>query len=165
MVEICSRLPASLAELKTIKGMGSKKLKSFGEELLDIIKKYTSENDIPLTLPKEPQLLPKSQKQSTKQISFDLFKSGKSVTEIASLRELTPSTIEGHLSHFISTGELSIYQFISPQKVTEISDYFRINNSREIGPAKAHFGEYVSFSELRMVIGHIGYVREECVSR
>lgn len=164
MIEICDQLPASLIELKAIKGMGSKKLKSFGAELLDIVNKYRSDNNIPLTLREESQLSPKVQKQSTKQISYDLFKSGKTVAEIAAQRELTVSTIEGHLSHFIGTGELSIYQFISPQKVTEISDYFKINNNREIGLAKAHFGEYVSFSELRMVIGHIGYVREEILS-
>jgi hypothetical protein len=163
MIEICNQLPTSLAELKTIKGMGSKKLKSFGTELLKMISQYVSENDIALTVREEQQLSPKIQKQSTKQTSYDLFKSGKTVAEIASQRGLTLSTIEGHLSHFISTGELSIYQFISSQKVTEISDYFKINNTREIGTAKAHFGEGVSFSELRMVIGHLGYMREECL--
>jgi uncharacterized protein YpbB len=164
MIEICNQLPASLEELKSIKGMGSKKLKSFGAELLDIIGRYTSENNITLTVRDIQESLPKIEKQSTKQISFDLFKSGKTMAEIATQRELALSTIEGHLSHFVSTGELDIFQFMSPQKVIEISDYFKINNSRDIGPAKAHFGDSVSFGELRMVIGHIGYVREESLS-
>jgi hypothetical protein len=91
MMEICSTLPASLKELKTIKGMGNKKIKSFGTELLDIIGRYCAENNIQFTAKDEPleETSRKVIKGNTKQISLDMFKSGKKIKEIAAERGLT----------------------------------------------------------------------------
>ena len=165
MIEICSRLPVSLDELKTIKGMGNKKLKSFGVDLIEIIKQYCLENAIDVAVRDESEVISvKNSKQNTKQISLEFFKSGKTISEIAALRNLTFSTIEGHLSYFIGTGELSIDVFLSPEKILRISDFFRINNTRELTSAKTHFGDYVSYGELHMVLRHLEYIREESLT-
>lgn len=164
MAEICSHLPLSLTELKTIKGMGNKKLKSFGNDLLEIISKYCSENNISHAIQSETDkkdVSPTKHKQNTKQISFDLFKAGKTIPEIAEERNLTLSTIEGHLSHYIETGELNIGQFLTPGKVSQIRDFFMTNNTMSLTPAKEHFGDLFSYGELRMVLAHMRYMREE----
>ncbi len=164
MAEICSCLPSSLTELKAIKGMGSKKLKSFGSDLLEIINKYCSENNISHAIQSEPDEkdAPATKtKQNTKQISFDLFKTGKTIAEIAEVRSLTVSTIEGHLSHYIETGELNIDQFLTPGKVSQIRDFFMTNNTMSLTPAKEHFGDLFSYGELRMALAHMRYIGEE----
>ena len=165
MVEICTRLPLSLDELKTIKGMGNKKLKSFGVDLIKIIEQFCSENAIAAAVRNESEVITvKKLKQNTKEISLEFFKSGKTIHEIAKQRKLTFSTVEGHLSHYIATGELSIDLFLSPEKILKISDYFRINNTRELTSAKTHFGDYVSYGELHMVLRHLEYIREESLT-
>lgn len=167
ILDICTLLPASLTELKAIKGIGSKKLNSFGNELLEIVSQYCSKHSITPEargdIAKEEISVVK-EKQNTKQISFDLFKSGKTIAEIATQRDLTHSTIEGHLSHYIETGELSISQFLPPDKVLQLSDFFITNDVQSLTPAKTHFGDSVSFGELRMVLAHLKSIRSESIS-
>jgi len=155
IVEICTRLPSSLKELKSIKGIGKSKLKVFGSQILDIIESYCRDANIQYSinkdLPEERQKI----KLNTRQISLDLFKEGKTLQEIAAHRNLTLSTIEEHMSHFITTGELSIDQFMPAEKVSEIIDYFLTHESRKISVAKEHFGDKVSYGELRLVIAHL----------
>ena len=62
----------------------------------------------------------KKVKVNTKQISFDLYQSGKSVKEIASDRSLATTTIEGHLAHFIEEGVLKLSDFLSDEKYQTI---------------------------------------------
>lgn len=162
IVGICTRLPSSLKELKEIKGLGRKKLNEFGSQILEIISNYCNETGIAYTINSEPLEEPLSkEKINTKRVTFDLLKSGKNFLEIANIRNLAPSTIEGHISHFIASGELCIDQFMTPEKVSEISDYFLTTNSRELSTAKDHFGEKVSYGELRMVVAHLSYADAE----
>ncbi len=162
MVGICTRLPSSLKELKEIKGLGRKKLKEFGSQILEILSDYCNETGIAYTINSEPMEEPLLKvKTNTKQVTFDLLKSGKNLTEIASIRNLALSTIEGHISHFIASGELGIDQFMTPEKVSEISDYFIACNSRELSTAKEHFGDKISYGELRMVVAHLSYAGAE----
>jgi uncharacterized protein YpbB len=161
MIEICSHLPGSLTELKAVKGMGNKKLKSFGTDLLEIISKYCSENNITVSSinDKEDIVITKS-KKDTKKVSFDLFKEGHTIAQIAEQRSLALSTIEGHLSHYIETGELSVDQFLSPAKVTQICDFFVTNSTISLTSAKEHFGDLFSYGELRLALAHLKCTRE-----
>jgi hypothetical protein len=44
---------------------------------------------------------------------------------------------------------------ISPEKLSEISDYLLSQESIGLSAAKEHFGDKVSYGELRMVIAHL----------
>lgn len=60
---------------------------------------------------------PKKPKGYTKHISLNLHNEGKSIRDIAAIRNLSPTTIAGHLAYFICKGELDINDFISPQNL------------------------------------------------
>ena len=47
-------------------------------------------------------------KSSTKEQTFKLFKDGLSLTEIAQLRGFAISTFEGHLTPYVTSGEIDI---------------------------------------------------------
>jgi hypothetical protein len=162
MADICSRLPESMSELKSIKGMGKKKLNNYGADLLEIVGQYRKENGICTDKKKSAikKVSPSALKGSTKQISYDLFKTGKTTAEIASQRGLALSTIEGHLSYFIGTGQLDIHEFISAEKLSEMSEFFEKQDSFELTPAKEFFGERYTYSELRMVAEFIKRKKE-----
>lgn len=53
----------------------------------------------------------------TKVDSFKLDNEGKRVEEIAEERNLRQQTIEGHLAHYVSIGEINISEVISREKV------------------------------------------------
>src|SRR5438876_12417307 len=90
-----------------------------------------------------------------KQVSFDLYKSGKTVAEIAAERHLAVSTIEGHLAYFSARRELDISEFLTKEQVDEIARFFEERNTESIAEAKAHFGERFLYGQLRMVIEHL----------
>jgi hypothetical protein len=146
--ELVWLLPMDRASLKKISGIGKGKLKRFGGDLLGIVGKYCAEKNI-LAKPAEPSRL------NTRQISFDLYKSGKTVAEIAAERNLAVSTIEGHLAYFIARRELDISEFLTREQVDEIAVFFQEKNTESLAEAKAYFGERFLYGQLRMVLEHL----------
>jgi hypothetical protein len=145
--EVVRLLPLDPASLKKIPGIGKGKLKRFGPDLIGIVKKYCAEKNMPAK--------PEPSKVNTKQVSFDLYKSGRTIAEIAAERNLAVSTIEGHLAYFIARRELDISEFLPKEQVDEIAEFFQERNTESLGEAKAHFGERFLYGQLRMVLEHL----------
>ncbi len=157
LVDMVSLLPVSLTELKKVQGIGKGKLKQFGDELVGLVRKYCQSLDMPIPEPPPPP----PPKIDTKTQSFDLFKSGKTIDEIAAERGLVRSTIEGHLAHFIRLGELDIMDVMEHDAIVEICNYFSENGPVPSGEAKAHFGEKYTYGELKMVQKFVERAEEE----
>src|SRR6185436_16689647 len=121
----------------------------FGEDLTGIVRIYRAEN-----LDAKPSQ-PTKDNTDTKRVSFDLYKAGKSIAEIAGVRNLAVSTIEGHLAHFIALKELDISEFLTQEHVDEITSFFVQRNTESLSEAKAHFGERFQYGQLRMVLEHL----------
>jgi hypothetical protein len=159
MVEITEELPRSLKALAKIKGIGSKKIKDFGEELLEIITDYCEANQIEYA--QEEEQVPVKQKVSspktsdTKMQSLQLFREGKTMQEIADERGLVVSTIEGHLSSFVATGEVQIEEVLPVQDIEKISAYFLTASDLSLNPARAAFGEQYSYGQLKLVRSYL----------
>ena len=62
----------------------------------------------------------KTVKPSTIELTYNLFKAGKNVEEIAKERGLTPGTIQGHLIPYIQKGEIQIEHVIDKKKINTI---------------------------------------------
>jgi len=161
MVTLANFMPQSFPALNSVKGMGKKKSEKFGEELLNIIVSYCKEENI--DLPVETltvNKISKKKKEDTKKISYDLFKEGKTVSQIAEERNLSTTTIESHLAYFVGTGEIPIGKFVSKETTDLITSHFEGNNEIKIGPVKATLGDKVSWSEIKFVINHIMFGRK-----
>jgi len=160
MVSIANQVPTSRNQLKRIRGIGTKTLRRIGDELLDILLEYGPGPAEPTKREKRPA---KSKIGSTQQISFDLFKAGKTLAEVATARGMAQSTIEGHLALFVRKGTLPLESFISLDKAQAAMDFFKAAESLHLSPARAHFGDEYSYSELRMIVQyllHTGAVKE-----
>ncbi len=150
-------LPASFDEMKKIKGIGKRTIEKYGEDILEIILSFREDNKIDLKMP-EPERKSskkKKDKKPTREISFELFQSGKSVEEIAQERGLTNNTIEGHLAHYVGEGLLDIGQFIHEKKLALIAEYFQKHKSYQLNDAKHSLGDEVSYSDLRFVLKYM----------
>ena len=159
LIAIVNNLPTSIDELKKIKGFGKSKIQKWGNEIIKIITEYCTENNFEIsikTLQNEP--LQETVKIDSKQKSFELFKSGKTIKEIANERSMTVSTIEGHLIPFILSGDLHVEQFVKPEKLEMILNYFTKTNEYKLSPAKEALGNEVSYSELRFVLRHLEFI-------
>jgi Helix-turn-helix domain/HRDC domain len=163
LLEIVQFLPLNLTTLKKIKGIGAAKSLRFGADLIAIIQEYCTEFKIPtghLDELSAAMLVERPPKIDTKTISYDLFKTGKTIDEIALERSLVRTTIEGHLSHFVSLGELDIFAVMEREKVEELEGYFREHNTASSAEAKAFFEEKYSYGEIKMVLGYLSVGEE-----
>ena len=164
LIEIVQFLPLNLPALKKIKGIGAHKTQRFGAELIALIQTYCTEQKVQtgqilgLMAEEEPEKPPKV---DTKMVSFDLFKAGKTIDEIAAERGFARSTIEGHLAHFVGLGTLDILQVMPLEAVEEIGEYFFDYDTRLSGDAKTHFGEKYSYGEIKMVLEYINAIDRE----
>ena len=101
--------------------------------------------------------LPKTSKKSkipTASISFDLYKQGKSITEIAEERGFVTSTIEGHLSQYIASGDIEITELLAEEKLKEINDCYKKGNHKSSEIREALNNRY-TYSEIKLALAHI----------
>ena len=156
LFELCAYFPSNPKELKAINGMGKIRVEKHGEKILTIINKYVSENEttkkevIYIDKPVSNDTKPKE--ISTKQHSLNLFKSGKSIKEIAKERELVESTIEGHLIHFIPTGEIKITDIMPIKKYKELKKLIRKIKFEGLTDLKNKLEDKFAYTELRLVV-------------
>ncbi len=153
--ELVTYLPATLAELNEVKGIGPAKVKEYGSEILNLINTYCEEKQLKretydFSAPKQIS------KTDTKRVSFDLFQSGKTIAEIAAERSLTAGTIEGHLLSFVDFG-LEITQIFPQEMIDKISNYLSNNQPENLNEAKNALGDAVSYSAIRAVVKQINY--------
>ncbi len=152
MRTLATDLPVTIAALKAVHGFGKKKIELFGEEILEIINRYVEEKGIdpPVFVP--PIKEKKPPKKPTREISFELWKAGKTVTEIATERNLTVSTIERHLAHYVQTGDIALEKMVEEEKIKTITGYFLSHPGVDtLTEAKAALDESITFNELRLV--------------
>ena len=144
---MCDELPRTEKELLKIAGMGKIRVGKYGEEILEVIEKYCSENGINKFNEQK-----KEDKKPTKQISFELFKSGLSVKEIAKERSLTSGTVESHLASFIPSGEVDILELIPLKKYKKLIKSIEETEFKNLTELKEKVDKSYTFMELRMVL-------------
>ncbi len=162
MVTLANFVPQTPHALKLVKGMGTKKSEKYGEELLDIIISYcTKENIEPPDLSLTEKKKEKKVKEETKKKSYDLFREGKTIAQIAEERVLSINTIEGHLAYYVGTGEIPIDKFVSQEITDLIAGQFEGSDDFKMGPVKAILGDKVSWSDIKFVINHLTFIRNK----
>ncbi len=102
-------------------------------------------------------------KVSTKDTSFAMYKSGKSIEQIAKERSLVATTIQSHLSYFVQTGELDVKEFVNNDKINLIEKEIHKQDTFTLTPIKEALGNEVTFGEIKMVVAYMqsqGVVKE-----
>ena len=142
--------------------MGTKKSEKYGEELLGIIVSYCTEENI-----EAPEIIgtkkkrEKKVKEETKKISYDLFREGRTIQQIAKERGLSVTTIEGHLAYYVGRGEIPVGEFVSKEITELITGHFEGSDDFRIGPVKEALGDKVSWSDIRFVANHLVFLRKK----
>jgi hypothetical protein len=153
MLEIVQTLPVTGKELKEVKGMGGVRMKQFGREILEMILAYREKQgmDIPAEAEKEAERAG----MDSRQLSYELFKNGLNIPEIARGRQMAQSTIESHLLNYVGNGGIDIYRLVDQRKVKVIEECIELNNFRSVTDLKAKLGDSYSYSEIRFVLKYL----------
>ena len=166
LVELATYLPLTNTDLAKISGFGDIKLARYGNSFLDAILDYCVANELATKINSKT---PKRQKKpvahekttDTKMASLQLFQQGKPVTEIAAFRNLSTGTVEGHLAHFVFTGQVDITELVPKEKMNPIINAVEKNgNLIETGPVKQLLGETYSYGEIKAVISYMRRIKE-----
>jgi len=149
LYSICEKLPVTKNHLKKINGIGKVRLQKYGDAIIETVKAYCIGNNIPLREETEKSI----PKKSTKEVSLDFFKQGLSPEQIAKERDLALSTIIGHLSHFISSGEVKITDLIDENRYKEIKTFIEnINEFEGLSELRKKSKNKYDFGELKLVL-------------
>jgi ATP-dependent DNA helicase RecQ len=162
LLEIATYLPQNLDEMRLISGFGDVKLARYGREFLLPVKDYCAKNGLSSKIKqKTPKRERKAGREGSRNASrssdtaydsLTLFRSGQTVAEIAAGRGLSPSTIEGHLSHYIYQGAIELRELVNEEKELLIKDAVESYGAERLGPLKEVLPEDISYGEIKAVI-------------
>lgn len=154
LYEMCETLPLTKKELLKVNGMGKTRVEKYGNAILEVIKAYCDENDID-TISDETifeEVEPKKDKIDTKNVSLELFKSGKSIEEIAHERDLTEGTVFGHLASFVTSEEVKVTDLMSKKHYEELKKLIPSKTFENLSDLKHQLDDTYSYGELRLVL-------------
>jgi uncharacterized protein YpbB len=100
-------------------------------------------------------------KGGTQLETLTLYKQGFTPEEIAKQRTLATSTILGHLASFVASGEINVLDFIDEKLLVQTEKIIAEINSDKLGDLRPHFGEEVTFADLRFAVNYLQAKREK----
>ncbi len=151
--DIVQTLPANKNELKMVKGMGGTRMQQFGKEILEMVIAYRKQKDMDLPIGAEKEV--EKAGLNSQETSFEMFKNGQTIPEVAKERNLATSTIEAHLAHYVGTGELNIDRLVEPQKSKAIMEYLEKHRGGQMADIRSGLGNQYTYSEIRFVFKHM----------
>ncbi|MBP9602112.1 MAG: helix-turn-helix domain-containing protein, partial [Lutibacter sp.] len=159
LYEICETLPTTKSKLLKINGMGETRVEKYGSAIINVIKIYCEENNIETNQDADifEEAKPKKQKSinNSKKISLEMFKSGKSIFEIAKERSFVQTTILNHLTAFIPTGEIKVTDLMSVENYNELKELIPKKTFENLSDLKNQLDDKFSYGELRLILEEI----------
>lgn len=159
--EMATYLPQTSEELVQISGFGKAKVEIYGPQFLELIQAYAEERNLSSTIAEKisKQKKEKKEKKSdTKAETFRLYQEGKTAEEIAKERNLTLQTIEGHLAHYVFTGDIKIDSLVTREKIVLIEPALQnFEKGTSIMPVKEKLPSNISFGDIRLVLAHMDH--------
>ena len=95
---------------------------------------------------------PKEPKTPTKEISYNLYKQGMTVDQIAEERGFVRSTIIGHLIPYVKEGKVGLRALISSAHEKKIRDFMKAHPDIEhFSEIKEAMGDGIDYSEIKLI--------------
>lgn len=114
--QMCQHLPTNEVKFRRISGVGDRKLQQYGQvfiqEILDFIRQEDEKGEAGLQL-----------RENTYVVTYEYYRKGETVAQIAQRRNLHVATIYSHLARLYEEGyEVDLDAFIRPEEVKQILD-------------------------------------------
>lgn len=102
----------------------------------------------PTTVEIKPQ-----DKQNTVDITFDLLQQGKTLQEVAEIRNLALSTLYGHIEKLVSLKKVNVFDYVSEQVVEAVKAELPGTNSTS--ELKSKLSADISYNELKIARAYL----------
>ncbi|GAA4945103.1 DNA helicase RecQ [Algibacter agarivorans] len=143
--EIERERPLSESEFLSISGVGQRKLEVYGDEFMAEIMNFMGSK------------VKKQKKGDTYTVTYELYKTGLSIEEIAVQRKLNVTTIYSHIAKLYSTGKkINIYDFVTKSDVEAVQKAKKaLDSPKALRPYFEYFNETVDYFKIRLALSVI----------
>ena len=151
--EMATYFPKNREEFLKIKGVGTKKYESYGEQFIEIIKNYTENKGIDNSkIERKVTEVPRKIQGDNKD-TYDYYLEGLSLEEIANKRDLTVGTILGHLEKCHNNGQTVDWsRFVDSEREERILSIINEIGAERLKPIKDALPDDISYEDIRIVI-------------
>ncbi len=160
---IAETKPVTLSELRKVEGMGPKRIRNYGAEIIDIVLRHLGQDPQKANIGDLAKVPQKRTNGATYFQTKEMAERGMSAEAIAKARGLAESTIFSHLIYWVEQGSFPASRFVSSEKMAEIRDYFESTGDPKITTARDVLGDDYQYFEIRMVLAEMkreGYFKE-----
>ncbi|MCZ6693687.1 MAG: helix-turn-helix domain-containing protein [Bacteroidetes bacterium] len=153
--ELATYLPLKTSDLASINGFGKIKIEKFGPQVVEVINQYCNEKNLTSKIHSKRTTRATRVKRvragETHRETLQLFREGKSVVEIAKIRNLSPTTIETHLAHWVKNGQIGIEQLMLREVIKKIKKAIVDYGQEGLKPIKEKLPEEITYGQIRLV--------------
>lgn len=149
--DLCNLLPTTEEEFLQAKGVGMQKQQRFGKQFIDIIKQYKEDNQIETTIISKGNTT--KEKIQSHIISYESYKEGLSIKEIAKQRGLNPTTIENHiLQGAVEDSDFNWEEIIPFDIEQQVNKVIETVGTEKLKPIKEELNSEISYFMIKAVI-------------
>lgn len=166
LICLVNYLPSNISELIATPYFGKVRADKYGADILRIINDYVSKHHIERPQPLLKETLkpkkPKVERVDTKLQTYQMYQDGKTPQEIAVERDLALTTVYGHLSHYVETGDLPLTDFVSADKARVIRQAITQLGTRGdmVNTLKESLGNAYTYTDIRFVMATMHLYRK-----
>ncbi|MCG8541645.1 MAG: DNA helicase RecQ [Clostridia bacterium] len=153
--EMSKYYPQDYDSILNIKGVGEAKLKRYGDEFLDVIRRYVEENDVKLVDINNGSLNKKSKEEriSSHIITYNMYKEGKSLKEISKERDIKQVTVNNHIIRCAEEGlDVDLDEFIPLKYEPLIIETIKKIGDERLKPIKEELPKEIDYLAIKAVL-------------
>ncbi|MFD1293783.1 DNA helicase RecQ [Lutibacter holmesii] len=134
--------PMSETDFLDISGVGQRKLEVYGEDFIAEIVSFSNEK------------IKTRKKKDTHKVTYQLYKEGLTIDEIAKKRNLKSTTIFSHLAKLYADGkDIDIYDFVTKEEVERVRKAKdELENPQALKPYFEHFNAEIEYFKIRLAL-------------
>jgi len=134
--------PMCASDFLEISGVGQRKLDVYGEDFIAEIVSFSNEK------------INTFKKKDTHKVTYELYKEGLTIDEIATKRNLKPTTIFSHLAKLYTDGEdIDVYNFVTKKEVEKIREAKdKLDNPQALKPYYEYFNSEIEYFKIRLAL-------------
>lgn len=146
LLEMAQEEPKNEFEMKMISGVGVRKYQLYGDLFINEIIQFGNKKNTEA----------KKSGESFYQ-TYEYYKQGFSVEEIASIRKINPVTIYSHLASLYEKGaDVDLTEYLNPSEIEQIEDaYFTLNKTSNIKDIQLFLKEEMEYYKIRLGLSYL----------
>jgi ATP-dependent DNA helicase RecQ len=159
--ELARVRPSSLLKMRLVHGIGEAKLRDYGDEFLEIIRRHCEHHAVARDQnagePERRQPRPSSGRSTPQRdLALRLFRQGTGIEEVMRQSDRAEGTVVEYLCDFIQEEKpAAVDPWISPDLYGRIAQKARELGATRLKPIFVELEEKVSYNEIRIVLTHM----------